>query len=113
MSLQVNRRPTKRAPDAGEQGDNASRVVYLDAGKRVDISRFSEEQLRVTVEEIRKNQKFQERALTIMNGLQSTNGVVTASRCIDWVAQKRKPLYSKRGIPPTITPGHLEQLLGD
>jgi MGT family glycosyltransferase len=100
-------------PIGGEQADNASRVVYLGVGKRVDITMFSEEQLRATVEEIRMNPTFQERVLTIMNGLQSTKGVVTASRCIDWVAQKRKPLYRKEGIPSTITPGHLEQLLGD
>lgn len=100
-------------PVGGEQADNASRVVYLGVGKRVDITRFSEEQLRATVEEIRMNPTYQERVLTIMNALQSTKGVVTASRCIDWVAQKRKPLHRKEGIPSTITPGHLEQLLGD
>jgi MGT family glycosyltransferase len=100
-------------PVGGEQADNASRVVYLGAGKRVDITRFSEEQLRAVVEEIRMNPTFQERALTIMKGLQSTKGVVTASRCIDWVARKSKPLSNKEGIPSTLTLGHLEQLLGD
>jgi len=98
-------------PIGGEQADNASRVVYLGVGKRVDIANFREKQLLDVVEEIRKTPTFQERALTIMNSLKSTQGVVTASRCIAWVASRKQPLNSKKGIPSTITPDHLEQLL--
>lgn len=98
-------------PIGGEQADNASRITYLGVGKRVDMSHFSEKQLLDTVEEICKTPKFRENALTIMNGLKSTQGVVTASRCIAWVAHKKQPLCSKVGIPLTITPDHLAQLL--
>lgn len=100
-------------PVGGEQADNASRVVYLGVGKRVDITSFSEKQLLTTVEEIRMIPTFQESALTIMKGLKLTQGLVTASRCIDWVAQKRKALQRKGDLPLTITPAHLEQLLDD
>jgi MGT family glycosyltransferase len=98
-------------PVGGEQADNGSRIVYLGVGKRVDITRFNEKQLLGTVEEIRQTPTFQERALTIMKGLRTTQGVVTASRCIDWVAQQRKPLNNKKGFPLTITPDYLEQLV--
>jgi MGT family glycosyltransferase len=98
-------------PVGGEQADNASRVIYLGVGKRVDIANFSEKQLLDVVEEIRKTPTLQERALTIMNSLKLTQGVVTASRCIAWVASKKQPLNCKNDIPSTITPDHLEQLL--
>ncbi|MBI5354542.1 MAG: hypothetical protein HZB50_18025 [Chloroflexi bacterium] len=104
-------KPIVVMPVGGEQADNASRVVYLGVGKKVDIANFSEKQLLDVVEEIRKTPTLQERALTIMNSLKSTQGVVTASRCIAWVASKKQPLNSKKGIPSTITPDHLEQLL--
>ena len=98
-------------PVGGEQADNASRIVYLGVGKRIDITTFNEKQLLGIVEEIRQTPTFQERALTIMNGLRLTQGVVTASRCIHWVAQQKKPLNNKKGFPLTITPDHLDQLL--
>lgn len=98
-------------PVGGEQADNASRIVYLGVGKRVDITSFSEKQLLGLVEEIRQIPTFQERALTIMDGLRLTQGVVTASRCIAWMALQRKPLSNKKESLWTITPDHLEQLL--
>jgi MGT family glycosyltransferase len=97
-------------PIGGEQADNASRIVYLEVGKRIDITTFSEKQLLGIVEEIRQTPRFQERALIIMNDLKSTQGAVTASRCIAWVAQHKKPLNNK-GSLLTITPDHIEQLL--
>jgi len=100
-------------PVGGEQGDNASRVIYLDVGKRVDMSGFTEKQLLSEVESIRTNPKFQENALAIKMGLKGTQSVVTASRCIDWVAQKKKPLQNRKGAPLTITSDTLNLLLGD
>lgn len=84
-------------PVGGEQGDNASRIVYLGVGKRVDIASFDEEQLLGLVEEIRRTSAFQERALAIMNGLKATQGAAIASRYIACVAQQRTPLCTKRG----------------
>jgi len=98
-------------PVGGEQADNASRIVYLGVGKRIDITRFSEKQLLGIVEEIRQTPTFQEQVLNIMNDLSSTRGVATASRCIAWVAQQKKPLNNKKGIPLTITKDYLEQLI--
>ncbi len=98
-------------PIGGEQSDNASRAVYLGVGKKVDIANFSEKQILEVVEEIRTTPRFQERALTLMHGLKSTQGVVTASCCIAWVAREKQPLCRKTGIPLTITPDHLAQLL--
>jgi len=98
-------------PIGGEQADNASRIVYLGVGKRIDIIKFNERQLLSIVEEIRQIPTFQERALTIMNSLRSTQGVVTASRCIAWVAQQKKTLNNKKGFPLTITLDYLERLV--
>jgi MGT family glycosyltransferase len=104
-------KPIVVMPVGGEQADNASRIVYLGVGKRIDLAKFNEKQLLGIVEEIRQTPAFQERALTIRNGLRSTQGVVTASRCIAWVAQQRKPLNNKKGFPLTITLDYLEQLV--
>lgn len=104
-------KPVIVMPIGGEQADNASRAVYLGVGKKVDIAKFSEKQILEVVAEIRTNPRFQERAMTLMHGLKSTQGVVTASRCIAWVAQEKQPLCRKTGIPLTITPDHLAQLL--
>lgn len=98
-------------PVGGEQADNASRVVYLGVGKKVEIANFSRKQLFDIVEEMRKTSRFQERAQNIMKDLRSTQGLVTASRCIAWVADKKQPLYQKNRVPLTITPDHLAQLL--
>lgn len=98
-------------PVGGEQDDNASRIVYLGVGKRVDMKSFTEKQLLDIVKEIHLTQTYKERAIVIMNNLKSTRGLVTASKCIDWVAQQRKPLHNKNGFPYTITIDNLDQLL--
>jgi len=98
-------------PVGGEQADNASRIVYLGVGKRIDIIKFNERQLLSIVEEIRQTPTFQAQALTIMKSLGSTQGVVTASRCIDWVAQQKKTLNNKKDFLLTLTPNDLDQLL--
>jgi MGT family glycosyltransferase len=100
-------------PVGGEQADNASRVVYLGVGKRLDINDFNEKKLQAMVEEIRMSSTIREQATKIMSGLKSTQGVITASSCIGWVAEKKKNLQNANGLSLTITPGDLPQLLGN
>ncbi len=98
-------------PVGGEQADNGSRVVYLGVGKKLDIQRFDEAQLRHAVEEIRTTPRYQERAFQVMEGLRETDGVAAASRCIAWVAAHQKPLQRREDIPLTITPADLDRWL--
>lgn len=90
-------------PVGGEQGDNASRVIYLGVGKRIDMKSFTEKQFSDAVEAVRNTQSYKERAIDIMNCLKGTQGLKSASQCIAWVAHQRKPLLKKPGFPHTIT----------
>jgi len=98
-------------PVGGEQADNASRVVYLGVGQRLDIAQFTEAQLRAAVETIRTNVAFRERAEMIGKALAQTHGALTAAHCIAWVARERKPLERTADTPVTVTPDDLENLL--
>ena len=98
-------------PVGGEQADNGSRVVYLGVGKKLDIQRFDEAQLRHAVEEIRTTPRYRERAFQVMEGLRETDGVAAASRCIAWVAAHQKPLQRREDIPLTVTPADLDRWL--
>ncbi len=99
-------------PVAGEQADNASRVEYLGAGRRVDIAQFEPESLRALVEEIRVTPAFRERSLAIARAIAAAQGLPTASRCIEWVGRNRRPLQRGAGVPLTITPNEWSQLFG-
>lgn len=105
-------KPILVLPIGGEQGDNASRVTYLGVGRRVDTECFSVEQLRELVEEIRTHETFRARAAEIKKAIEATQGPVTASRCIDWVARNRTPLNRPEGVAPTVAPAEADQLLG-
>lgn len=105
--------PMITLPVGGEQGDNASRIVYLGVGKRLDSAHFSEAQLLSAVEEIRTHPSFQARSTQIKESLQKTQGLLTASQSIGWIAEHRKPLQRKASTPLTITPNHLPQLFAD
>ncbi len=97
-------------PVGGEQSDNASRVVYLGVGQRLDIAQFTEAQLLAAVERIRADAAFQERAEVIRKELEPTHGVLTAARCIAWVAREQKPLVRTDATPLTVTPDDLGSL---
>jgi MGT family glycosyltransferase len=98
-------------PVGGEQADNASRVVHLCVGKRIDISDFSELQLRGAVDEMRRTDSFRVRAETMMHGLREFDGCHTASRCIEWVAQHRRPLEAE-GLSCNLSIEGLQRISG-
>lgn len=100
-------------PVGGEQGDNASRVEYLGVGLRIDIKQFSEEQLVAKVEMIRTDSRFRDRVEEIMKRIGSTTGIETASRCIDWIARRRRPIERRGEIPLTVSWDDLLSLLGE
>jgi MGT family glycosyltransferase len=100
-------------PIGGEQGDNAARIVYLGVGRRLDIHRFHEQQLRATVAEIRTQPTFRQRATEIRHAIGTTAGLLTASRCIDWLGRNRRALDRPEGSALTITPEDWPTLLKD
>lgn len=104
-------RPIVVLPIGGEQGDNASRITYLGAGRRVDTARFTPAELRAVVEEIRTTSTFRHRAGEIAHAIAATQGPVTASHCIAWIARTRSPLNRPPDLGPTITSADLQRLL--
>jgi MGT family glycosyltransferase len=98
-------------PVGGEQRDNASRVVYLGAGLKLDIDNFSEEDLWQKVDEIRKNPNFKPNCEKIKNAVNKTDGPRIASKCIQWVIERRTSLNRPDGFPLTVTKENFEQLL--
>lgn len=98
-------------PVGGEQADNASRVEFLDVGRRINIKQLDKSNIRQVIGEIRAHPSFLERVAAIKQAINQTNGLVTASRCIGWVARHRKPLHRPIGFPLTITTDNLGQLI--
>ncbi|MBI3360323.1 MAG: hypothetical protein HY023_04355, partial [Chloroflexi bacterium] len=98
-------------PVGGEQADNASRVEFLGVGRRINIQQLDKSKIRQAIEEIRAHPSFLERAAAIQQAISQTNGLVTASHCIEWVARHRKPLHRPSGFPLTITTDNLGQLM--
>jgi MGT family glycosyltransferase len=84
-------KPLLVLPVGGEQADNASRIVYLGVGKRMDIADFTETQLLDLVEELRRNPAFRRKTAAIRDGLKPFHGTVTASRYIAWMAERKRP----------------------
>lgn len=98
-------------PVGGEQADNASRVEFLGVGRRINIKQLDKGKIRQAIGEIRANPSFLEKCAAIQQAIGQTNGLVTASHCIGWVARHRKPLHRPSGFPLTITSDNLGQLM--
>jgi MGT family glycosyltransferase len=98
-------------PVGGEQGDNASRIEYLKAGLRVNITGFDEDEIAQKVKYIRHHSEFQERLSCLKQAIDRTDGPKTASTCIEWVARNEKPLSRPVDFPLTITKDNLAALL--
>lgn len=99
-------------PVGGEQGDNASRVEYLQAGIRGDINNFTENEILHKVKQIKNNRLFREKALFYKSILEQTDGPVAASKLISWVTEHKKPLQRTVDLPLTVTRENIEKLLG-
>lgn len=98
-------------PVGGEQADNASRVEFLGVGRRINLKQLDKSKIRRAIGEIRAHPSFLERVAAIKQAISQTNGLVTASHCIEWVARHRKPLHRSSGFPLTITTDNLGQLM--
>lgn len=96
-------KPLLVMPVGGEQGDNASRVVYLGAGLRANIKEATSQEIGAKVDRLIKEPAFRQRAQEIAESLVQTQGAVTAARFIEHVAQSRQPLQRPNGYPLTVT----------
>jgi UDP:flavonoid glycosyltransferase YjiC (YdhE family) len=97
-------------PVGGEQGDNASRVEYLKVGLRLDIKRFTGDEIRRAVERIRTDSTFSFRAKEIKAAIDRTDGPQTASDCIEWLNRNKRPLHRPPGFPLTVTKDDMSTL---
>jgi MGT family glycosyltransferase len=103
-------KPILVLPIGGEQGDNASRMVYLGVGDRLDLATFAPAQLRAAVDRLRQTPTYRDRAAQLQAAIAKTRGLETASHCIAWLARHRAPLNRPEGLPVTLTPEGAKQL---
>jgi UDP:flavonoid glycosyltransferase YjiC (YdhE family) len=104
-------KPLLVVPVAADQGDNASRVEFLQVGLRLDLAELSEDAVRQKVQQIRFNRLFQDNAMRAKEALDQTDGPRIASACVDWIARNRRPLNRPEGFPVTITSTAVASLL--
>jgi UDP:flavonoid glycosyltransferase YjiC (YdhE family) len=96
-------KPLLVMPVGGEQGDNASRVVYLGAGLRANIKEESPLEIGAKVDRLIKEPAFRQRVQEIAESLAQSQGAATAARFIEHIAQSRQPLERPNGYPLTVT----------
>lgn len=82
-------KPLLIIPVGGEQGDNASRVVYLGVGLRADIKRANSHDIGAKVRRLIEEPIFAQRAREIADALALTQGPITAAKFIKRVAETR------------------------
>jgi MGT family glycosyltransferase len=96
-------KPLLVMPVGGEQGDNASRVVFLGAGLRADLNEATSEEIYGKVKRLIDEPDFKRRSSDIAEALSKTQGPLTAIRLIEHIAKTGAPLPRPEGYPPTIT----------
>lgn len=96
-------KPLLVLPVGGEQGDNASRVVYLGAGLRADLCRSTPSEIRAKVVRLIGEPGFRLKAQAIAEKVSRTQGPATAARFIERLAQTRQPIRRPEGYPLTVT----------
>ncbi len=96
-------KPLLVMPVGGEQGDNASRVVYLGAGLRADLRTAGSREIRAKVDRLLAEPTFRRRTQEIARALSDTEGVVTASRLLARLAATQASIRRPAGYPLTLT----------
>lgn len=96
-------KPLLVMPVGGEQGDNASRVVYLGVGLRADIKKSTSQEIGSKVRRLIDEPIFRQRAKEIADVLALTQGTLTATKFIEHVVQSQQPLLRPEGYPLTVT----------
>lgn len=96
-------KPLLVMPVGGEQGDNASRIVFLGVGLRVDIKKSTSKEIGAKVRRLIEEPTFSQRAQEIADVLALLQGPVTAAKFIERVAETRQPILRPEGYPLTVT----------
>ncbi len=96
-------KPLLVIPVGGEQGDNASRVVYLGVGLRADIKKSTPGEIGEKINRLIEDKTFHQRAKEIADILSKTQGHITAARFIEHVAKSKQPILRPEGYPLTVT----------
>ena len=96
-------KPLLVMPVGGEQGDNASRVVYLGVGLRASIKESTSQEIGVKVDRLIEESIFRQRAKEVADALALTQGPVTAALFIERLAESRQPIERPEGYPLTVT----------
>jgi len=96
-------KPLLVMPVGGEQGDNASRVVYLGVGLRADVKRATSHEIGAKIDRLLEEPTYRRHAEEIAAALAQTQGPATAAGFIEHVARTKRPLLRPDGYPLTVT----------
>lgn len=95
-------KPILVMPVGGEQADNASKIEYLQVGKRVDISNFTGDEIVEKVDSLLSESQYDINVKKVSEILNNTDGVGTSAKLIAWVADNKSPAVLIDKIPCTI-----------
>ncbi len=95
-------KPLLVVPVGGEQGDNASRVVFLGAGLRAELRRARPEELRAKVFRLLEEPGFSRRAEELAREVAKTDGVGSSAVLLERLAQSRARVERAPGSPLTF-----------
>ena len=96
-------KPLLVMPVGGEQGDNASRVVYLGAGLRTNVDKSTPQEIIDKVNRLIEEPSLRQRTEEIAKALSLMQGPVTAARFIERIVKTRQPIVRPEGYPLTVT----------
>jgi len=89
-------------PVGGEQGDNASKIVYLGCGLRADMKNFTSAEINDKMEQLLTGDQFKGAAKQACEALSKTDGSITAIKFIEYLMENKKPVIRPEGYPLTV-----------
>lgn len=95
-------KPILVIPVGGEQGDNASKIVYLRCGLRADIDNFRTDEIRHNITRILTEPVFSEAAQKAKDAIAKTQGTITAITMLEYLTKNKKPVERPPDYPLTI-----------
>ena len=99
-------KPAIAIPIGGEQGDNASRIEYLQAGLQLSLQQFDESDVLAAVQMIQSDFAFTLRAAALQRALARTHGPETAAALIGQLAATQQPVTRPAHSPVTVMHPH-------
>jgi MGT family glycosyltransferase len=98
-------------PFSADQPESAARIKASGAGIRIRPAKAKGDRLRKAIHAILHDPRYRHHAERIQKSYAASDGPRTAARLITHLAQTKQALYRPDGMPPTILPDSLNQIL--